>query len=76
MSSGIRLSAKPLGTAEAAGTALAMLAASGDPGNLADQRLLQGIQECKERLLIFAAKFAEAIPHVFGLAAVTFDGAF
>ena len=43
---------------------------------LADRRRLQRIQECKERLLIFGAEFAEAIPYVFGLAAVTFDRAF
>ena len=35
---------------------------------------LQGIQERKESLLIFGGEFAEAIAHVFSLAAVTFDG--
>jgi hypothetical protein len=43
---------------------------------LADRRLLQRIQERKECLLIFGAQFAEAIPHTFGLAAVTFDRVF
>ncbi len=37
---------------------------------------LQRTQERKECLLIFGAQFAEAIPYVFGLAAVAFDGAF
>jgi hypothetical protein len=41
-----------------------------------DRLLLQRIQERKECLLIFGAQLAEAIPYVFGLAAVAFDGAF
>jgi hypothetical protein len=48
---------------------------SGVPQNLG-VRLLQRIQERKECLLVFCAQFAEALPFVFGLAAVTFNGAF
>ncbi len=49
---------------------------SGMTQNLPDGMLLQRIQERKECLFLFRAQFAEALPLVFGLAAVALDGAF
>ena len=40
----------------------------------ARSNLLQGIEERKQCSLVLGAQFAEAIPNVFGLAFVTFDG--
>jgi hypothetical protein len=49
---------------------------SGMTQNLPDGMPLQRIQERKECLFLFRAQFAEALPLVFGLAAVALDGAF